>query len=107
MQEMGVYNSDHVPEVSNADGIDTFQVRNYTCSDLALTLTFLLLGLVDNGTLKMPIVPRDRAAKTLRPKHDKDKIEKAKQLRDTCLTTMVSTHDIRKEVPLSILYCIN
>ena len=44
MQSMGVYDLDHLPEVSTKDGIDTFHVQNYTYCDLALTITYLLLG---------------------------------------------------------------
>ena len=44
MQSVGVYDVDHLPEVSNSDGIDTFHVQNYTCCDLALIISYSLLG---------------------------------------------------------------
>ena len=100
MQVQGIYGSDHVPEVStfdgsDKDGIDTFYVHNYSPCDLALTLTYLIMGLVDKHTLKFPAIPRDRAIKYKKPKHSSSVISEVVKKRSSCITALVGSEVVR------------
>ena len=102
MQNVGIYRTDHLPQVSPCDGssntgIDLFHVQNYSPTDLAITMTFLVLGLVEKGTLKFPIVPRVRAIKTNKPKYNSEALSIVNQKRAKCTGALIGIADIRSK----------
>ena len=70
---MGIFARDKLPDVSDDSGRDIFHIENYSINDLILTITYLILGLVENCTLKLHTesVLRSRSVKPRFTDHDK------------------------------------
>jgi hypothetical protein len=97
MQNIGIYGTEDLPQVSNDEGRDIFFLHNYSPCDISITMTYLLLGLVDHYTLKIPAIPRDRAHKTKKPKHSQDKIASVLKVREECVESLASINTIRSK----------